>query len=320
MIPESFQSMNYPIHILSKVLSKNTSGSLLPLFKETIWDIIQPPEELFIQGKETSLSLLDTLPDRGLAVVGTRNPQYRSTTLTKKILQDLSASKLIIISGLARGIDTTAHWAAMEAGLPTIAVLGSGLDLNYPAENQLLREKILQSGGLVVSEFPLGTPALPHHFLRRNRLIAGWSLATWVVEASARSGALNTARWAREMNRTCFAVPCFPNDPSLEGNQMLLDRDHALALWTSQSLGATWIELSTQTPKTTQKLLLHPRSEALVQFVHTLTHQKGGASLEEGLNWASTQNWKPEEFFDTVNWAIREKHLVNFCGTLVKRN
>jgi DNA protecting protein DprA len=307
--------MKYPIHVLTNRDSKSKPG-------ESIWTVTDAPQTLYVQGNEDALALLEQLPQKGLGIVGTRNPQTRSIDLAQKIISQLAHSDLIIISGLARGIDTVAHWAALDAGLPTIAVLGAGLDLNYPAENQTLREKILKTGGLLVSEFPIRTPALAHHFLRRNRLIAGWSHATWVVEAATRSGALNTAKWAREMNRLCFAVPCFPNDPSLAGNQTLLDRDHAIALWGVHSLGAAWIELATKSHRLVKTPQNNPschRISSLISHVNALTCQNGGASLDEVFAWAVSQDWKSEEFFDALQSAIRGQFLTEQCGFLKNR-
>ncbi|NBU20116.1 DNA-processing protein DprA [bacterium] len=209
-----------------------------------IWSIAEPPRCLYAHGKRSALTLLQYLPERGLAVVGTREPQERTQAFLKSEIRKLSSSSLIILSGLARGIDAVAHEAALDAGLPTIAVIAAGLTLEYPKETLSLRKRILDTGGLIISEYPIGTPARRQNFLQRNRMIAGWAKATWVVEAKQRSGSLNTARWARENNRTCITVPCFPENPLLKGNQILLDRDHALAYWGVHSLGAIWLDLA----------------------------------------------------------------------------
>ncbi len=211
------------------------------------WQALYPkPSQLYVQGLPESFRLLDRLPHQGLAIVGSRKPQERSKQFTVNFVRGLKQSGLIILSGLASGIDAVAHETALEVELPTIAVIATGLNRQYPPENLQLKERILAEGGLVVSEYPLDTHAKPAYFLARNRIIAGWSLATCVIEAGFRSGALNTARWAREINRNCYAVPCFPQDPPLAGNQILLDRDHAEPLWNIHSLGSTWLPLATQ--------------------------------------------------------------------------
>jgi DNA processing protein len=216
-----------------------------PLLNE-LWNITLPPQRLFIEGRPSALSLLQRLPEAGLAVVGSREPHEYSQRFLKREIHKLQSSSLIILSGLARGIDSIAHESALEAGLPTIGVIAAGLDIAYPRETLPLRRKILEAGGLIISEYPLSTPAYKPHFLQRNRLIAGWSKATWVVEAKRRSGSLNTARWARENQRTCLTLPCSPGDERFGGNEILLDRDHALAYWGIHSLGAIWLEFATQ--------------------------------------------------------------------------
>jgi DNA processing protein len=137
--------------------------------------------------------------------------------------RDLAAWGATVVSGLARGIDTAAHEGALEASGRTVAVLGCGLDRTYPAENERLAGRIA-SAGAVVSEFPLGAPPLPEHFPRRNRVIAGWSRAVVVVEAAARSGALNTARCAADEGRDVLAVPGHPTQLASAGtNQLIRD-------------------------------------------------------------------------------------------------
>lgn len=281
-----------------------------------LWQVLEPPVELFIQGSPEALKLLHSLPERGLAVVGTRNPQPKSVSLLKKWIRELEGSNLIIISGLARGIDAVAHAASLEAKLPTIAVLGAGLDLDYPRENTTLRNEILKAHGLIISEFPIKTPAHGHHFLRRNRLIAGWSKATWVIEAGLPSGALSTARWARDQDRTCFAVPCYPGDPTLVGNQILLDRDHALPFWGVHNLGAVWMELASH-PLKADRDSTHKRISPLRRRVHFLTHQKGGAQVQELLDWALNQGWTPQRFYLDLQSTIEKNEVLDRQGTLI---
>jgi len=144
-----------------------------------------------------------------LAVVGSRKFSSYGKMAAEKIIGILSQNNLTITSGLALGIDAIAHLTALEAGGRTIAVLGSGLDKEniYPSANRYLADKIISSGGTIISEFPIGTPPLKHNFPQRNRLIAGISIGTLVIEADEKSGALITARYALEQNREVFAVP-----------------------------------------------------------------------------------------------------------------
>lgn len=144
--------------------------------------------------------------DLAIAVVGARFATAYGRQVTEQLVSSLVMSGLVIVSGLARGIDSIAHRAALDAGGRTIAVLGNGVDLVYPPENQKLAQEITRHGALV-SEFPLGFPSVPSNFPARNRIIAGLSLAVLVTEAAADSGSLITAGQAAEQGREVFAVP-----------------------------------------------------------------------------------------------------------------
>jgi DNA processing protein len=183
------------------LLEKKTSFITVqdPLYPLTLREIAYFPLVLFFSG---SLSLAST-PQ--IAVVGSRkNSDYGAqaiNTLLPPLLPHFS-----ITSGLADGIDTLAHQCALDRHAATIAVVGNGLDVIYPAKNANLYKKISKSG-LILSEFPPGTPGLAHHFPQRNRIVSGLSKATLVIEASKKSGALITAHHALEQNRDVFAVP-----------------------------------------------------------------------------------------------------------------
>jgi len=178
--------------------------------------IFDPPPVLYVRGA------LDAHEgERSVAIVGARACTPAGRTLGRAMARDLAAWGATVVSGLARGIDTAAHQGALDAGGRTVAVLGSGMDVLYPPENAALARAIEEKGA-VVSEFPLGTRALPHHFPRRNRVIAGWSHAVVVVEAAARSGALNTAHTAVDEGRDVMAVPGHPSQPACEGTNRLL--------------------------------------------------------------------------------------------------
>jgi DNA processing protein len=168
-------------------------------------------------------------PDEGprsVAIVGSRASTAAGRALAQGMARDLAESRVTVISGLARGIDTAAHSGALAGRGRTVAVLGSGLDELYPRENEGLAAAI-EGQGAVVSEFPLGTPPYPANFPRRNRVIAGLSRAVVVVEAAERSGALVTARAALEEGRDVFAVPGHPSQPASAGCNQLI-RDGAL--------------------------------------------------------------------------------------------
>lgn len=143
---------------------------------------------------------------KAIAVVGTRQMSEKGEALTRRFVKALVKAGFTIVSGLARGVDTAAHKAALAAGGRTIAVLGSGLDIIYPPENKNLAEEIIKKGALV-SGFPKGTKPYAKNFLARNRLIAELSLAVLVVEGKTRSGTLSTASWAANAGIDVFAVP-----------------------------------------------------------------------------------------------------------------
>lgn len=142
-----------------------------------------------------------------LAIVGARNNSTYGKNVTDKLCQQISKFDITITSGLAYGIDTLAHKFALDNNLNTIAVVGTGVDIIYPASNRHLYEKILQSNGLIVSEFPLGTGPLRHNFPQRNRIISGLSKGVVIVEAASKSGSLITSQLALEQNKEVFAIP-----------------------------------------------------------------------------------------------------------------
>ncbi len=169
-------------------------------YPQHLQEIFEPPLLLFARGDRTLLGL------PAVAVVGTRRPTPYGKAMAKRLSSDLAALGLVIVSGLARGIDSAAHESTLAAGGKTIAVLGSGMDVVYPAENQKLFAAVAEKG-LLLSEFPLGSFPAPQNFPIRNRIIAGLSLGVVVVEAAQYSGSLITARLAMEQNREVFAVP-----------------------------------------------------------------------------------------------------------------
>jgi len=170
-------------------------------YPERLKEIYDPPPVLWVRG-DVSL-----LVRPALAVVGTRHPSPYGTGVAEMLARDLAARRLLIVSGMARGVDTCAHKGALAARMPTVAVWGTGIDVVYPKENKKLAEEILATGGAIVSEMPLGTYPAPQNFPRRNRIISGLSIGVLVVEASENSGTRVTARCAEEQNRDLFAVP-----------------------------------------------------------------------------------------------------------------
>ncbi|MEO8099942.1 MAG: DNA-processing protein DprA [Acidobacteriota bacterium] len=182
----------------------DTGTQLVPitssLYPPRLKEIFDPPPMLYARGR---VDLLNTL---AIAVVGTRRPTAYGTTAATRLSKDLADAGLTIVSGMASGIDTAAHKAVLDAGGNTIAVFGCGVDELYPAENRKLSEKIIEKG-LIVSDFPMGTPPYPQNFPLRNRIISGLSVGVLIVEGGQYSGSAITARLASEQGREVFAVP-----------------------------------------------------------------------------------------------------------------
>jgi DNA processing protein len=171
-----------------------------PRYPHLLRDIFDPPLLLFARGR---VELLESVV---LGVVGTRRPSPYGVAAAERLSHELAAVGVAIASGMARGIDTAAHRAALDAGGDTIAVFGSGIDHIYPAENRKLAEQIANQG-LLISEFPMGSPAHPQNFPTRNRIVSGLSFGVLVVEGAQYSGSAITARLAMEQGREVFAVP-----------------------------------------------------------------------------------------------------------------
>jgi DNA processing protein len=180
-----------------------------------------PPPRLHVLGS------LDRIVSPSVAIVGTRRASRSGREVAAELGRDLAGAGVSVVSGLARGIDAAAHRGALldGSGAPPLAVVGSGLDVVYPAEHRSLWFEIARRGA-VVGEHPWGTPPLPHHFLRRNRLIAAFADVVVVVESAARGGSLVTARLALDLGRSVVAVPGPVRSPSCRGSNLLL-RDGA---------------------------------------------------------------------------------------------
>jgi DNA processing protein len=194
-------------------------------YPEALDALEYPPGALYAVGAR---SCLDGAPQRLVAVVGTRGPTAYGLRVAKALGRAVAAAGGVVVSGMARGIDSAAHEGALEAGGTTIAVLGTGPDVPYPASNRRLYERVV-AAGLILSEVPPGTKAFPGCFPRRNRIIAALSAATVVVEAGYKSGALNTANAAEAINRPVGAFPG-PIDVPVAAGSNLLIRDGAVLL------------------------------------------------------------------------------------------
>lgn len=189
-----------------------TDAAYPPLLKE----IHDPPCLLYVKG------CLSALTTKTVAVVGTRNATEYGRQVTEKLIRELVPGNTTIISGLAAGIDTVAHWASLQSGLQTVAVFGCGLDIIAPSANRRLSQEIITQGGALVSEYKLGTQASKYTFPQRNRIVAGLSHGVLVVEGDIKSGALITAKLGLEEGRTVFAVPGNIYNPGSQGPLYLI--------------------------------------------------------------------------------------------------
>ncbi len=187
-----------------------------PAYPRELLETADPPLLLFLMGNADLLAH----PQR-LAVVGSRNPTPQGAQNAHDFAQALAAAGVCVVSGMALGVDGAAHSGALDAGGATVAVVGTGLDRVYPSRHRALAHRIAQTG-LLVSEFVLGTPPTPANFPKRNRIIAGLSQGTLVVEGALASGSLITARLAAEMGREVFAIPGSIHAPQAKGCHALI--------------------------------------------------------------------------------------------------
>ncbi|MGA8162023.1 MAG: DNA-processing protein DprA [Acidobacteriaceae bacterium] len=212
-------------------------------YPERLREIYDPPPLLWVRGDASLLAR------PSLAVVGTRHPTPYGTGIAEKLSRELAERGLIILSGMARGVDTAAHKGALTVKRPTIAVWGTGVDVIYPKENKGLAEQIVAGGGAIISELPLGTFPAPQNFPKRNRMISGMSVGVLVIEAAEYSGTRVTARCALEQNREVFAVPGNVTTKNAWGPNLLIKQGaKPTSCWED-----VWEELPTATRATLEQ-------------------------------------------------------------------
>ena len=216
------------------------------LYPPRLKEIYDPPLVLYVRGDA------QVLAQPGIAMVGTRHPTPYGSGMAERLGSDLAAQGLVIISGMARGVDTASHRGAIAAKGKTIAVFGTGVDVIYPKENSRLSEQILALGGALISEFPLGTFAAPQNFPIRNRILSGMSVGVLVVEAAEYSGTRITARLALEQNRDVFAVPGNVTNKNSWGTNTLIKQGAKLV--------ATWEDVWEDLPADVRLALTPPAS------------------------------------------------------------
>jgi DNA processing protein len=212
-----------------------------PEYPPRLKEIYDPPVILFVKGS------VEVLAQPGIAMVGTRHPTPYGTGMAERLGTDLAGRGLVIISGLARGVDTSSHRGAIAAKGKTIAVFGTGIDVMYPKENTRLAEQIVALGGALISEFPVGTHPAPQNFPIRNRIISGMSVGVLVVEAAEYSGTRITSRLALEQNRDVYAVPGNVTNKNSWGPNTLIKQGAKLV--------ATWEDVWEELPSEIQAAL-----------------------------------------------------------------
>jgi DNA processing protein len=236
-----------------------------PRYPPRLREIFDPPVLLFAKGK------VELLQTPALAMVGTRRPTPYGMAVAERLAGDLGRASLTIVSGMARGIDTASHKGVLGCGGKTIAVFGCGLDIIYPAENRRLADEIAQKG-LLVSEYPMGTPGHPQNFPVRNRIIAGMSIGVLVVEGAQYSGSSITAKLAMEQGREVFAVPGNVTSKLSWGPNLLIKQGAKLV--------QDWNDVIVELPPAERRRLTEAASDRLLG--EEVTQDPGQTSVLQG--------------------------------------
>jgi DNA processing protein len=224
-------------------------------------EIHQPPPVIYSRGNTAALNLPQ------IAIVGSRHATHAGIENTRMFSQHLADCGFTITSGLALGIDGAAHQAVLDHHHTTIAVMATGIDRVYPKSHQSLADRIIAEGGVLISEFPTGTPPKPDHFPRRNRIISGLSLGVLVVEAAIKSGSLITAKYALEQGREVFAIPSSIHNSQAKGCHQLIKQ------------GATLVETSQDIVDHLQGLIAHLRMTISQPTANIPTQNKSSKPL-----------------------------------------
>jgi len=239
-------------------------------------EIPGPAEQLFVRG---------TLPKADaahIAIVGTRKATAEGRTFARTLARELAGRGAVVVSGLALGIDAAAHEGAIEGRGTTVAVLANGLDTIYPASHESLGRRILETGGCLVSEYPAGTPALPHRFLERNRIISGLSSAVVIIEAPSRSGSLATARHAALQGREVFVVPGPARHPNFAGSHMLIRNGARLVTSADEVLEDLGLEIAAPASETTAPI--SPTARTILELISKAKRALGLDEIAEAAN------------------------------------
>jgi DNA processing protein len=232
-------------------------------YPERLWDIFDPPLLLFAMGR------LELLSAPSIAVVGTRRASTYGIAAAERLSGDLARAGLCIVSGMARGIDSVAHKAALAEGGDTVAVFGCGVDVLYPADNRKLYQEIATKG-LLISEFPMGSPAYPQHFPIRNRIVSGISLGVLIVEGAQHSGSSITAKLGMDQGREVFAVPGNITSKMSWGPNLLIKQGAKLV--------QEWSDVTNELPEAVRRELVNrAQQKVLLAAGEPLAPSKEGA-------------------------------------------
>lgn len=269
------------------ILTRNDSR-----YPRMLREIFDPPDVLYCKGQ------VEVLHKPAVAIVGSRNPSPYGRLTAERLAEDLSSRGLVIVSGLARGIDSAAHWGALRGG-ETAAVLGSGIEVIYPKENSRMASEIAEKG-VVITEYPPRSRPLGYHFPMRNRIISGLSLACVVVEAARRSGSLITARLALEQGREVMAVPGKVTSELSWGPNWLIK--------SGAKLVQNWEDVAEELPSPWREDVLVKREEEITS--------KPTLTVEEKKILAKISPDSPvhiDELVEESEWSISEmlSHLLN---------
>lgn len=273
-----------------------------PQYPEPLKKIINPPQDLYYRGN------LDTQNKPVFAIVGTRRCSDYGRQATMEIVSELSRIGFIIVSGMARGIDTVAHQTALDNGARTIAVLGTGIDKKsiYPQENIELAENIIKKGGAVISEFKPGTPGHKSNFPQRNRIISALSLGTIVIEAKFRSGALITANYAFKQKKKVFALPGSIYCPNSRGCHSLIKKGAILAENANDILQALQLNLTISK----KEIISDSKEEKII--IETLCNKKA-MSIDEIIEKTKLS---PAKINSTLTGLEIKKIIKNLGGNI----
>lgn len=280
-----------------------------PAFPKLLKDIPDAPVLLYAKGD------IETLKRPALGIVGTRQASIYGMEMTEAISKELAESGFVIVSGLARGIDTAAHHGALASGR-TIAVLGSGLGDIYPRENQELARKIAMNGGVLLTEFPYTTPPDRQHFPQRNRIVSGMSQGILLTEAPLISGAMLTMERGLKYQRKLWALPGRVDVDSFQGNHSLIKKGQARLIENAhdilQTFETLWTEQPTSRPAVLkQKNLLDPEEEKLLNFL-----PKTEVSFDEIVK---ISQWPVTKLNFLLMSLILKKEIKEFPGKMYRK-